>query len=104
MEKYIQDLCEVIRHGEMENTYKMVWIRSIIETCVIEPDLDFIHFDQLSHKIFGYYWNQTIYFDLEQSPNPKKRPEIYQLVVSQIDQYRSTYGFKPLWFSKLRIN
>lgn len=101
MEKYIQDLCEVIRHGEMENTYKMVWIRSIIETCVIEPELDIIHFDQLSRKIFGYYWNQTIYFDLEQSPNPKKRPEIYQLVVSEIDQYRSKYGFQPQWFSKI---
>ena len=101
MEGYIQDLCEVIRHGEMENTYKTGWIRSIIETCVIEPELDIIHFDQLSHKIFGYYWNQTIYFDLEQSPNPKKRPEIYQLVVSEIDQYRSTYGFQPQWFSKI---
>lgn len=101
MEKYVQDLCEVIRHREMENTYKMVWIRSIIETCVIEPDIETINFDQLSRKIFGYYWNQTIYFDLEQSPNPKKRPEIYQLVVAEIDKYRSLYGYQPQWFSKI---
>ena len=60
MEKYIQDLCEVIRHGEMEKTYKMVWIRSIIETCVIEPELDIIHFDQLSRKIFVSWPPKTV--------------------------------------------
>ena len=99
MEDYIKDLCYVIKNGDMENTYKMVWIRSIVETCVLEPDTRTIKFDQLSHKIFGYYWNQTIYFDLEQSPNPFKRPKIYQLVVHEIDKYRSRYGFQPKWFS-----
>ena len=54
MDKYIQDLCEVIRDGDMENTYKMVWIRSLVETCVLEPSLKTIHFDNLSKKIFGY--------------------------------------------------
>ena len=29
MDQYIQDLCEVIQNGDMENTYKMVWIRSL---------------------------------------------------------------------------
>lgn len=73
MDKYIQDLCEAIRDGDMENTYKMVWIRSLVETCVLEPSLKTIHFDNLSKKIFGYYWNQTIYFDLEQCPSPQKK-------------------------------
>jgi hypothetical protein len=45
-----------------------VWIRSIVETCVLNPDQPVIHFDELSSKIFGYYWNQTIFFDLEQGP------------------------------------
>ena len=85
----------------MENTYKMVWIRSIVETCVLEPSLRKIHFDQLSKKIFGYYWNQTIYFDLEQSPNPKKRPEIYQIVVEEINRYRNEFGYQPIWFSRI---
>ena len=101
MDPYIKDLCEVIQNGEMENTYKMVWIRSIVETCVLEPSLQTIHFDILSKKIFGYYWNQTIYFDLEQSPNPQKRPEIYQLVVEEIECYRSQYGYQPQWFSRI---
>ena len=101
MDPYIKDLCEVIQNGEMENTYKMVWIRSIVETCVLEPSLKEIHFDQLSQKIFGYYWNQTIYFDLEQSPNPNKRPEIYQIVVEEINRYRSQHGHQPRWFSRI---
>ena len=101
MDPYIKDLCEVIQNGEMENTYKMVWIRSIVETCVLEPSLQTIHFDKLSKKIFGYYWNQTIYFDLEQSPNPQKRPEIYQIVVEEIERYRSQYGYQPQWFSRI---
>ena len=101
MDKYIGDLCEIIQNGDMENTYKMVWIRSIVETCVLEPSLRKIHFDQLSKKIFGYYWNQTIYFDLEQSPNPKKRPEIYQIVVEEINRYRNEFGYQPIWFSRI---
>ena len=72
MDQYIKDLSYVIQNGDMENTYKMVWIRSIVETCCLNPKTREIHFDTLSKKIFGYYWNQTIYFDLEQSPNPKK--------------------------------
>lgn len=106
MDKYIQDLCEVIRDGDMENTYKMVWIRSLVETCVLEPSSKTIHFDSLSKKIFGYYWNQTIYFDLEQSPNPQKRPEIYQRVVEELGRYRSKYGYQPQWFSRVenRVN
>ena len=101
MDQYIKDLCEVIQNGDMENTYKMVWIRSIVETCVLNPNSTEIHFDELSQKIFGYYWNQTIFFDLEQSPNPKKRPEIYQIVVEEINHYRTQFGYQPIWFSRI---
>ena len=101
MDQYIEELCEVIQNGKMENTYKMVWIRSIVETCVLNPSSTEIHFDQLSPKIFGYYWNQTIYFDLKQSPNPKKKPEIYQIVVEEINRYQTQYGYQPVWFSRV---
>ena len=56
MEQYIKDLTYVIQNGEMENTYKMVWIRSIVETCVLDPNAQEIQFDHLSKLIFGYYW------------------------------------------------
>ena len=69
MEPYITQLSKIIRNTDMNNTYKMVWIRSIVEICVLDPDKETIHFDDLPPKIFGYYWNQTIFFDLEQGPN-----------------------------------
>ena len=39
MDQYIKDLTYVIQNGEMENTYKMVWVRSIVETCVLDPNV-----------------------------------------------------------------
>jgi len=102
MDQYIKDLSTLIREGEMENTYKMVWIRSIVESCVLDPKKSLIHFDQLSEKIFGYYWNQTIYFGLKQCPNPNKLPKIYQIVLEEIERYRVKFGNKPEWFSRVR--
>lgn len=102
MDQYIKDLSILIREGEMENTYKMVWIRSIVESCVLDSDHSLIHFDQLSEKIFGYYWNQTIFFGLKQCPNPNKLPKIYQIVLEEIERYRHKYGNKPEWFSRVR--
>ena len=100
MDQYIKDLTYVIQNGEMENTYKMVWIRSIVETCLLDPNVQEIQFDHLSKLIFGYYWNQTIYFDLEQSPNPLKCPVIYQIVKEEISEYRHKNGKQPVWFSE----
>ena len=102
MDQYIKDLSTLIREGEMENTYKMVWIRSIVESCVLDPRSSLIHFDQLSEKIFGYYWNQTIFFGLKQCPNPNRLPKIYQIVLEEIDQYQKTNGYKPEWFSRVK--
>ena len=101
MEPYITQLSKIIRNTDMNNTYKMVWIRSIVETCVLDPDKETIHFDDLSPKIFGYYWNQTIFFDLEQGPNPRKRPEIHQMVLEQVNRYREEQGSQPVFFSKI---
>lgn len=102
MDQYIKDLSTLIREGEMTNTYKMVWIRSIVESCVLDPQSSLIHFDQLSEKIFGYYWNQTIFFGLKQCPNPNRLPKIYQIVLEEIDRYQKTNGYKPEWFSRVR--
>lgn len=66
---------------------------------MLDPNVQEIQFDHLSKLIFGYYWNQTIYFDLEQSPNPLKRPVIYQIVKEEISEYRHKNGKQPVWFS-----
>ena len=101
MDKYIKDLAFIIRNGDMQNTYKAAWARAIVESCTLNPELSRIHFDELAIKIFGYYWNQAIFFQLEQCPNPNKKPEIQQIVVEEIDKYQEVYGHKPEWFSAI---
>lgn len=101
MHEYIRDLTHIITNGEMENTYKMAWARSIVEHCVINPDKSQIHFDELANRVFGNYWDQLIFFGLAQSPNPYKKPEICQIVLDQIQKYQSSFGLKPEWFSKI---
>ena len=101
MDKYIENFSFLIRNGDMQNTYKAGWARAIVESCVLNPQKSFFHYEELAQKIFGYYWNQSIFFALEQSPNPSKRPEIHQIVVEEIERYQRKYGFKPEWFSKI---
>jgi len=88
MDGYIKELTNIISNGSMENTYKMSWIRSIVETCEKQPKKT-IHFDELSPLIFKYYWNQSIFFNLQQGPNLNKKPKIQQLVEEKIKEYRT---------------
>jgi hypothetical protein len=68
MDTYIEDLCHVIRSGDMQNTYKAAWIRAIVEICVLEDGGGAIQFDQIARKMFAYYWNQTIFSDSSKAP------------------------------------
>ena len=36
MNQYIKDLTNLIEFGQVDNTYKMSWIRSIVEICQLE--------------------------------------------------------------------
>lgn len=102
MQDYIKELTTLIRDGDMQNTYKMAWARAIVESCVLNESQPVIHFDTLSEKVFGYYWNQSIFFQLEQSPEPHKRPEIHQIVLEEIERYRLSNDNQPKYFSKVR--
>lgn len=73
-------------------------MRSIVEYLINNPCEDTIKFDELSPLIFKYYWNQIIFFDLQQGSNPDKPPEIYQIVKKQIDLYK---GKKPEVFTRV---
>jgi len=101
MDDYLKQLTHIISNGSMENTYKMSWIRSIVETCEKEPK-KIIHFDELSSLIFKYYWNQSIFFNLQQGPNLKKKPKIQQLVEQKIKEYKTIYGTQPKTFIKVK--
>ncbi len=101
MDSYIKDWFYVIRNCSVDNTYKMGWSKSIIECCVETPNEQNISFDRISLKMFKYYWNQTIFFDLQQSPNPIKPPELYTYIKEIIGNYQNEYGFKPVLFDKI---
>ena len=102
MNKYIKDITTIIRDCSMENTYKMSWIRSIVEYCSKNPNINKIKFEHLSLLIFKYYWNQTIFFNLVQGSNPNKPPEIYQLVKNKIQEYQFENNHQPIFFNRIR--
>jgi hypothetical protein len=101
MDSYIKDWFYVIRSCSVDNTYKMGWGKSIVECCIENPSETLISFDRISLKMFKYYWNHTIFFDLQQSPNPIKPPELYTYVKQKIHEYQEEYGYKPVLFDKV---
>ena len=101
LNKYIQNLTSIIRDSKMENTYKMSWIRSIVEHSTMNPNTKIIPFENLSPLIFKYYWNQTIFFDLHQGPNFIKKPKIHQLVLKEIDNYKKEVNQQSVFFTKV---
>ena len=101
MNDYLKDLAFIINAGSMDNTYKMAWVRSIVETCEDAPR-ELIQFDELSPLVFKYYWNQTIFFNLKQGPNVEKIPVIQKLVEDSIVEYQMQYGTEPKTFIKVQ--
>jgi 5-methylcytosine-specific restriction endonuclease McrA len=100
MDNYIKDWFYIIKNCSVDNTYKMGWGKAIIECCMETPNEQIISFDRISLKMFKYLWNQTIFFDLQQSPNPIKPPELYTYVKEVISKYQVKNGFKPVLFDK----
>ena len=92
---------EVIKNCSVSNTYKMGWSKSIVECCFEDNSEELIHFDKISMKMFKYYWNQTIFFDLQQGSNPNKPPTFVSYVKSKIEEYQSQYGFQPKEFERI---
>ena len=101
MDKTLSDWFYVIKNCSVDNTYKMGWSKSIIECCVDDVNSRIITFDRISIKMFKYYWNQTIFFDLQQSPNPNKPPVLVSYVKSKIDEYQNKYGYQPKEFERV---
>lgn len=99
--KYIQDWLDVIENMDNDNTYKLVWGRSILEVLNEKNDPNYlcIHFDELSTKIIKYYWNQIYFFKLTQGPS--RKPIIEQIVNDMIIKYQNETNSKiPVWFER----
>ena len=101
MHKYIDDLTDLISNCSMDNTYKMSWCRALVEYSYNNTEKK-VHFDKLSELIFKYYWDQTIFFDLEQGSNLKKKPTIIQVVKSEIEKYKKNISKQPINFIRIK--
>ena len=101
MHKYIEELTELISNCPMDNTYKMSWCKALVEYSCNNSDKK-VHFDKLSELIFKYYWDQTIFFNLEQGSNLKKKPTIIQIVKNEIEKYIKNYDQKPINFIRIK--
>ena len=95
MNNYIENLITIISDCSMDNTYKMSWCRALVELSYNNPNQKKIHFDEISALMFKYYWDQTIFFNLEQGPNYFKRPVINQIVKDEISAFQKKYGNIP---------
>ena len=92
MNNYIKQWLEIIENMNNDNTYKLAWGRAIIELCQETNQLDkqiTFSFQQIAKKMIKYYWNQTYFFHLYQSPNQKKIPVLVQNVNQLISLYES---------------
>ena len=98
MNENLRKLTHLISNCDMDNTYKMGWARAITEFLVNNPESRVIHFDDLAPLIFKYYWNQTIFFGLQQGPNPNKPPVIHQIVKAEISKLGDS---KPIPFTRV---
>lgn len=98
----ITEFIRLIRNGSKVNTYKLVWAKSIVECCRENPEATDISLEDIAEKVFKYYWNQTIYFDLAQGNNPNKRPTILKYIREEIQTYLKKSGSnKPVHFEKV---
>ena len=98
---YIKDWLTIIETMQNENTYKLAWGRSLLETVgekEIKGDI-IIFFDELSPKIIRYYWNQIYFFNLKQGSN--RTPEIVTAVNEMIKKFQEEHGSNiPVWYEK----
>ena len=106
MNQYIDQWLKVIDGMNNTNTYKLAWGRALIELCHFHDKTSEEHvvisFDQISEKMFKYYWNQTFFFGLHQGPTSRK-PVILQVTEEAIGKYKSlVMSNQPVWFDKCK--
>ncbi|WP_097041926.1 HNH endonuclease domain-containing protein [Terribacillus aidingensis] len=106
MNIYIKQWSDLILNCSFDNTYKMAWSKALVESTVNfnDPIDDIVIFDfnDIAKLCLKYYWNQTIYFDLIQSPNIKKPPEIISSTKELITLFfNNKHSVQPIRFEKI---
>jgi 5-methylcytosine-specific restriction endonuclease McrA len=105
----INNLLRVVKHGSNVNTYKVAWAKAIVEICSENPCVKAIDLSDIAVRVYKFYWNQTIYFNLVQGNNPSKPPAFVSIVRNDVKKYYEQYNTtQPVHFerveSKLSIN
>jgi len=106
MDAYIKDFVHIIKNANYSNTYKMAWAKALVELS-LEMDYEkpstetVINLEAIARKFIKYYYNHTIFFDLEQGNNPNKKPEMIKHVNELIEKTFTLRGNKqPIRFEK----
>lgn len=106
MGDYLRDFVNIIKNANYSNTYKMAWAKSLVELALekdestLENSVE-IHLEEIAKKFIKYYYNHTIFFNLEQGTNPNKKPEVIKHVMKLIEKtYQLTGKKQPIRFEK----
>lgn len=103
----INDFLQLVRYGSIDNSYKMVWSKAIVDLCVENPNNNSILIEDIADKVVGYYWNLHIFFDpegrmLRQGRNSSKPPKVLAYVIDRISDYKAmNHVFKPCFYEQL---
>lgn len=104
--KYINDWLRIIESMKNDNTYKLAWGRALVE-CVfyekqkVQDNKVVLSLKDIAKCMLKYYWNQTFFFSLKQSPYEDKSPVILQITNDLIKRFTEVNGSMiPVWFDK----
>ena len=103
----LKDFKKVIRECEYSNTYKMAWAKAIIELsnkCFDNGnEYSELSLFDIALKMFKYYWDQTIFFNLFQSaPNQLPVILIEETFTNIINQ--TNFKINKLWINEDKLN
>jgi 5-methylcytosine-specific restriction endonuclease McrA len=108
MDPYLKDWLDVLQGMANDNTYKLAWARSIIEILLTDlstadDEVVEIPFSTIAERMLKYYWNQSFFFGLKQSPNNLKPPTLYQITNQLIEDYKVAEKTSiPIWYDKAK--
>ena len=88
MNSEIENLVDAIKNCSVENSYKMSWLRSIVEYVDQTANPRAISLEFIAKCMFKHYWDQTIFFKLQQGQNPDRLPLILQMVSEEINRFQ----------------
>ncbi|KRE45824.1 HNH endonuclease [Paenibacillus sp. Soil522] len=106
---FVEKWLQIIRNCSFDNTYKASWAKAITELAVEFKDDGSterveISLKSIAEKVLRFYFEQTIFFNLQQSSNPNKPPVILSIVQNLIKYYQQKTGSqKPVKWYKSNI-